>query len=292
MNTENQDAHQLPDPATVRAALAAAGFVQTGDRTGFYTRWEWPADNRTRWTLQVPENPRYADYPDLMHEVLDALSWFAEHGARAQRALDYLGGLLPPMPAHPGDLKALVAHPLLAHLVLDEAPGAAALLSPAPPDGPAQYRYALTRDWGPGIRMVLFMLNPSTADALHDDPTIRRCVRFAQREGCGGLVVVNVYGLRSPKPDLLATHPDPYGPDNAAVVQAILSASTGHLVVAAWGSNSHLARSGHLKTVAGWIARADVELMCLEVTSQGHPGHPLYLPNNAPLTPYTFHEGR
>lgn len=42
-----------------------------------------------------------------------------------------------------------------------------------------QYRYALSRGgWMGGKGTVLFvMLNPSTADASEDDPTIRRCVR-------------------------------------------------------------------------------------------------------------------
>jgi len=43
------------------------------------------------------------------------------------------------------------------------------------------YRYALRRVWDPARPAVLFIgLNPSTADHRIDDPTIRRCVRFAR----------------------------------------------------------------------------------------------------------------
>ena len=47
------------------------------------------------------------------------------------------------------------------------------------------YRYSLTREWAEGPRLLFVMLNPSTADAEADDPTIRKCIGYAQREGFG-----------------------------------------------------------------------------------------------------------
>ena len=42
-----------------------------------------------------------------------------------------------------------------------------------------RYRYLLTRWVGFGSDAVMsVMLNPSTADESHDDPTIRRCINF------------------------------------------------------------------------------------------------------------------
>ena len=42
------------------------------------------------------------------------------------------------------------------------------------------YRYALWRIWDNELPKVLFIgLNPSTADEVKDDPTIRRCIRYA-----------------------------------------------------------------------------------------------------------------
>ena len=42
------------------------------------------------------------------------------------------------------------------------------------------YRYRLWRGWNPELPTVNFvMLNPSTADDAVDDPTIRRCLRYA-----------------------------------------------------------------------------------------------------------------
>src|SRR3954470_11499675 len=76
------------------------------------------------------------------------------------------------------------------------------------------WRYRLTRYWGPGSMLPFVMLNPSTADDEVDDPTIRRCMGFARREGLGGIVVANLYALRATYPKSLALHPDPDGPGN------------------------------------------------------------------------------
>ena len=69
-----------------------------------------------------------------------------------------------------------------------------------------KYRYRLTRRVGLADNAVtLVMLNPSTADETQNDPTIRRCIDFANRWGFGWLHVVNLSPLRSPDPkELLA----------------------------------------------------------------------------------------
>jgi len=70
-----------------------------------------------------------------------------------------------------------------------------------------QYRYVLWRDTGTGEGSVVFiMLNPSTADATTDDPTIRRCLGFARHWGYRTLVVVNLFALRATNPRMLLTH--------------------------------------------------------------------------------------
>ena len=78
------------------------------------------------------------------------------------------------------------------------------------------YRYSLTRRWSGAPLLTFVMLNPSTADAKEDDPTIRRCIGFARREGAGELIVANLYALRSSAPEALWSARDPIGPKNSA----------------------------------------------------------------------------
>jgi hypothetical protein len=77
-----------------------------------------------------------------------------------------------------------------------------------------KYRYLLTRQVGFGDRTAAFiMLNPSTADAVNDDPTIRRCIGLARRWGCGRLVVANLFAIRATDPAEVRKASDPVGPE-------------------------------------------------------------------------------
>lgn len=155
--------------------------------------------------------------------------------------------------------------------------------------GDGGYRNFLTRTWGEGAPAVWIMLNPSTADAFDDDPTIRQCIGFTRRLApeAGGLTVVNLYSLRATDPAELWTHPDPVGPAGNYYLgsRAISGALDGRLVIAAWGM--HGARHGRGAQVATELTAAGVKLWCLGVTKDGHPKHPLYLAGETPLVPYT-----
>lgn len=143
------------------------------------------------------------------------------------------------------------------------------------------YRYRLTRRWGGGDRVVFVMLNPSTATAQCDDPTIRRVSRFA-REHCraGRLDVVNLFALRSSDPRRLLVHPDPIGPANDEVLQrTVLGADT---VVAAWGAKAG-PRGAQVRRL---LLDLGVVPQVLRLTRGGAPAHPLYLPASTAPTPW------
>lgn len=147
-----------------------------------------------------------------------------------------------------------------------------------------QYRYRLTRYWGPGHMLPFVMLNPSTADASVDDPTIRRCMGFARREGAGGVIVVNLFAFRSTSPRNLLLTDDPVGPDNdtALVHIAQESIATNLPIICAWGTLG-FARAIAVKSL---LMQFGPRLVCLGKTKDGHPRHPLYVRGDQPLEPF------
>lgn len=132
------------------------------------------------------------------------------------------------------------------------------------------YRYSLWRKWAPGPMCVFIGLNPSTADATLDDPTIRRCVGFAKAWGFSGLMMLNLFAYRATEPADMKDAQDPIGPENDDALHFAHSNTT--TVIAAWGA--HGTFKGRDKQVRAMLPR----LHYLRLTKDGHPGHPLYLP--------------
>lgn len=145
-----------------------------------------------------------------------------------------------------------------------------------------KYRYVLTRKINSPLRWVrpalFIMLNPSTADASQDDPTIRRCISFAQREGCTELTVVNLFALRATNPKELLIHPDPVGPLNNERLKEQIEKHTNSLIVAAWGAHKFAQERGTLLKFI-WSP----QFLCLGMNKDGSPKHPLYVKSDAPL---------
>ena len=135
-----------------------------------------------------------------------------------------------------------------------------------------RYRYSLWRQWAEGSSVMFVGLNPSTADATIDDPTIRRCIGFARAWGYGGLIMTNLFAWRDTSPRNMMAAYDPIGLDNDRVLQE--SQCKAALTVAAWGA--HGAYLGRGSFVRQLLPR----MHYLRLTKNGHPGHPLYLPGN------------
>lgn len=138
-----------------------------------------------------------------------------------------------------------------------------------------EYRYWLTRQWGDGPKACWIMLNPSTADAEQDDPTIRRCISFSKRWGCGSLVVVNLFARRCTRPVHLKDPGDPVGPENRRVIADAMTDAG--VVVAAWGAHPMA------QEPAGGLLASSRPLYCLGKTKDGAPRHPLYVKGDAEL---------
>lgn len=167
---------------------------------------------------------------------------------------------------------------------------------PAPSGGAVisddqKFRYRLWRDLG-GYQAPLFhnahtphqdhrgavlfiMYNPSTADASQDDPTIRRCINFAQAWGYGRLEVVNLFAFRAADPGVLTTaHKagwDVVGPVNDQHVQRAIGDAA--LVVCAWGNAIQSWKQARARHVLGMVKHPHA----LGLTKGGQPRHPLYV---------------
>lgn len=139
------------------------------------------------------------------------------------------------------------------------------------------YRFHLWRILADqGARVAVIGLNPSTADALLDDATIRTLRGIGAHNGWGRLDMLNLFALRSRFPDALAAHPDPVGnPRNDDTLVEVCTSAD--VVIAAWGVDAR----GRQRAVD--VADLLVEVVgkpvhALRLSKKGVPEHPLYKP--------------
>jgi hypothetical protein len=114
-------------------------------------------------------------------------------------------------------------------------------------------------------------LNPSTADELEDDPTIRRCIGFAKSWGFGGIAMLNLFAFRATDPKDMKAARDPVGPWNDDALRRVTRVCRS--TICCWGAHgSFRFRDSHVKAL---LFRKST--YCLGRTNDGQPKHPLYL---------------
>lgn len=133
------------------------------------------------------------------------------------------------------------------------------------------YRYLLWRSWNDAPPLTFVMLNPSTADATHNDPTIRRCVDFARSWEYGAVLVVNLFAYCATDPTQLRQATQPVGVDNDRYLALACAASA--RVIAAWGNWGTL----HQRHQQILTLLPQTRSYCLGVNRSGQPRHPLYV---------------
>lgn len=141
-----------------------------------------------------------------------------------------------------------------------------------------RYRYRLWRTLGPGPTIAWVGLNPSTANATVDDPTLRRILAFSRGWGFGRVELLNLFAWRATDPRALATAVDPVGPETDAHLSQTLGQA--RTVVACWGTRGTL--NGRNQAI---YAMLPSDAQCLGHTRDGHPRHPLYVAASTPLSP-------
>lgn len=133
------------------------------------------------------------------------------------------------------------------------------------------YRYTLYREWpAENARegCVMFIgLNPSTADEVKDDPTIRRCKGFARSWGFRRMFMLNLFAFRATNPREMMAATDPIGPDNDRWLCEHAESSA--IVVAAWGRHGEF--QGRDRAVRRFLRKI------YQIGDAEYPRHPLYL---------------
>jgi len=140
-----------------------------------------------------------------------------------------------------------------------------------------KYRYRLWRNFREGAsRPVNFlMLNPSTADATSNDPTIERCSRRVLSWGFDGIVVTNLFAWRSTSPTVLKHLDDPIGPGNNQAIKE--AAAECALVICAWGKDGDL-NNRSSAILPALLRNFPDKVAFLRRCKDGQPEHPLYVP--------------
>jgi hypothetical protein len=142
------------------------------------------------------------------------------------------------------------------------------------------YRYVLWRIWDRSKPAVAFIgLNPSTANATTDDPTIRRVVAIAKNLGYGGVHMLNLFAIVSSDPAVLKTCPDPVAMNDVA----LKTLCTGDIIFA-WGSFKEAQERS--KVVMQMFPNAKA----LHINKDGTPKHPLYCPTKSIPIPFIYNQ--
>jgi hypothetical protein len=153
-----------------------------------------------------------------------------------------------------------------------------------------KYRYFLSRRWGTdedNDNLLVFVgLNPSKADAMVDDPTIRRCVDFAKSFGYQGIVMLNLFAYRATDPKELCTVENATGPVNTSFITDLAKLSP-TMVICCGGRPPGLPRA-LFDAALSFIMSIVQEPMCFGTTKDGYPRHPLFLRKDTQLIPFQF----
>ncbi len=149
-----------------------------------------------------------------------------------------------------------------------------------------EYRYELLRWIKPKPKGTMgtisfVMLNPSTADAFQEDPTVRRCLGFAYEWGYEYVRVVNIFAFRATDPNAMIRRDDPIGEHNDRYISK--AADESNCVVIAWGAHGSVkGRGDEVRSMLMDLRHDDVHQIGMP-TQAGHPRHPLYLKGDTPL---------
>lgn len=131
-----------------------------------------------------------------------------------------------------------------------------------------KHRIVLSRIWDKSKGVVMFIgLNPSTANAKDDDPTIRRVRQMAKSWGYGGVFMMNLFTY-------ISTDPKQLNMEDGNVSDADWwlrhFGNSSEQVIFAWGNFKVLGRDIEVKSMFE-------NAKALHINKNGSPKHPLYV---------------
>lgn len=144
-----------------------------------------------------------------------------------------------------------------------------------------KHRFWLLRSWTEKPRMITIIgLNPSTANAELDDPTIRSCIRLTEANGFDGFVMVNLFTFITAYPSVLLANINDGNRQESDETLRRMIANT-HLTVCAWGKWPEFVNERASK-----VLELVENPRCFGVNKDGSPKHPLYLSKETKIVGY------
>lgn len=133
------------------------------------------------------------------------------------------------------------------------------------------YRYSLWRIWDESKPFIMFIgLNPSTANADTDDPTIRRVKSIAENLGYGGVYMCNCFSYISTNPNFLKNESLEAMVRNGVIIARVAKSCAD--IIFAWGNFSIVRDMGLDQKLSEIFPQAKA----LHINKNGSPKHPLY----------------
>jgi hypothetical protein len=141
-----------------------------------------------------------------------------------------------------------------------------------------KYRYQLNRIWDESLPVAACIgLNPSTANADKNDPTINKLIMLMKSNGYGGFKMLNLFGLISANPDYLRSCSDPIADNDKWVFNVVQTCDS---IIFCWG-NFKQAEYRSKKYIQKYPGA-----LCFGRNANGSPKHPLFLKGTTPIVKF------
>jgi len=140
-------------------------------------------------------------------------------------------------------------------------------------------RFVLTRIWDIKKEIVCYIgLNPSNADDISNDPTVKKLIQISRYNNIGGFHLINLYPYITSDPIKLQGKMKDGRARNLLLIQEFTKQNK---TICIWGN--HATKDGFVEAVLKLLKGGS---HCLRTNKTGMPSHPLYLPTKTKFEAY------